>query len=118
MSILNEIGAFFLGVPAKILTFIMGAIHALLSNQQLMDMATAAVKKAEDMAVAGVEKQAAAKSDVIGQLAAAGLPYVESQVNLALEMAVQNLKAATAPAAAPVEAAPVADPAPTTTPAA
>ena len=106
MSILNDIGAFLLGVPAKILTFIMGAIHALLSDQQLVDLAMQAVTNAENLAVAGIEKQAAAKNEVIGQLAAAGLPYVESKVNLAIELAVANLKAATAPVAAPVVEAP------------
>ena len=122
MSILSDIGAFFLGVGTKTLTFIMGTVKALEDNPQVQDIATAEVAKAEDAVLTGVEagsvaagvaKFTAAQTGVVAQLTAAGVPVVLSQVNLAIEAAVANLKVAQA-SAAPT---PAADPAPATDPA-
>ena len=112
MDVLGDIAAFFSGFSAETLKFIKGAAMVFESSPQLQSIATAAVTKAEDLAVSGLEKQAAAKSDVLGQLASAGLPVVESQVNLAIETAVANLAKPAAAAAPAPAAAPAADDAP------
>ncbi len=107
MSILSEIGSFFLGISSKTLAFIKGAVTALESNPQLQEIATTEVLKLENSAVSNVEKQAAASSSIAGQLAAIGLPIVQSQINLAIEAAVANLPKAATAVTAPVAAAPV-----------
>ena len=104
MSILTEIGAFFLGVGTKTLTFVMGIVKALAENPQVQDIAAQEVQKAEEAALAavaagnvmtGVQKFAAAQTGVVAQLTAAGLPVVMNQVNIAIEGAVANMKTAT-----------------------
>jgi len=115
MSLLTEIGAWLLGIGEGTLSFFKAAILSLAQNPQLQTIAMNAVTTAENLAISGVEKQAAAKSDILGQLAAAGLPAVASQVNLAIETAVASLtatKAATATAIAAAPTAPVPDAAP------
>lgn len=92
MSILSEIGAWLLGIGAATLNFLKGAALSLEANPQLLEFATTAVKNAENMAVTSLEKQAAAKSEILGQLASVGLPVIFSQVNLAIESALANLK--------------------------
>lgn len=118
MSILSEIGAFFLGIGNDTLTFFIGAIKALAANPQVQAIATQEVANAESAAatalasgsvMTGVQKFAAAQTGVVAQLATAGLPVVMNQVNLAIEAAVANLKAT--PAAAPVTSA-IVDPVP------
>lgn len=99
MSILSEIGAWLLGVGADTLNFFKAAIMLLAKNPQLQSIAMTAVTNAETLAVTGIEKQAAAKSEILGQLASAGLPVVQSQINLAIETAVASLGASAAPAA-------------------
>lgn len=114
MSILSEIGAFFMGIPSATLNFIIATVKALAANPQIQSIATQEVQKAEDAAMTalesgsvttGVAKFAAAQAGVVAQLTTAGAPVVMNQVNLAIEAAVANLQAAKA--AAPVEAAPV-----------
>ena len=116
MSILSDIGAFLMGVPHSVLTFLIGAIKALAANPQVQEIATQEVQKAEEAATAafeagsvmtGVQKFAAAQAGVVGQLTAAGVPVLLNQVNLAIEGAVANMTAAKAE----VPAAPVVTPA-------
>ena len=110
MSILSEIGAFFLGISSETLTFLKGAVLALAANPQIQAIATQEVQNAETAVIAGVEagsaatgaqKFIAAQTGVVAQLTAAGIPVVMNQVHLAIESAVANLqvaKAASAPA--------------------
>lgn len=100
MSILSEIGAFFLGIGQETLKFLMGAAKALAANPQVQAIATQEVQNVEDAALAavssgsiatGVQKFAQAQAGVVSQLTAAGLPVVMNQVNLAIEGAVANL---------------------------
>lgn len=91
MSILSEIGAWLLGIGSDTLNFFKAAILSLAQNPQLQQIAMTAVTNAENLAISGVEKQAAAKSEILGQLASAGLPAVQSQINLAIETAVASL---------------------------
>lgn len=114
MSILSEIGAFFLGIPKETLTFLMGTAKALASNPQIQAIATQEVAAAESAAIAaavsgsittGAAKFASAQAGVIAQLTKAGLPVVMNQVNLAIEGAVANLpKVISTPVAAVVAA--------------
>ena len=105
MSILSEIGAFFLGIGSETLNFLKGAATALASNPQIQAIATQEVQNAETAVIAGVEagsvatgaqKFAAAQAGVVAQLTTAGLPVVMNQVNLAIEGAVANLQASKA----------------------
>ena len=114
MSILNDLGAFFLGIGSKTLNFFIGAIKALAANPQVQDIAMQEVQKAEDAAIAGVasgsvttgiDKFVAAQTGVVAQLTAAGVPVVMNQVNLAIEAAVANIK----PTPAPVVQSPAAE---------
>lgn len=117
MSILSEIGAWLLGVPAATLAFLKNAIFALAANPQIQAIATQEVANAETAVIAGVTsgsaavgaaKFAAAQTGVVAQLTAAGVPVVMNQVNLAIEAAVANLKATRVPnTAAPTAPAPV-----------
>ena len=97
MSLLTEIGAWLLGIGEGTLSFFKAAILSLAQNPQLQTIALNAVTSAENLAISGLEKQAAAKSDILGQLAAAGLPAVQSQINLAIETAVASLNATKGP---------------------
>lgn len=101
MSILNEIGAFFLGIGQETLKFIIGAIKALAANPQVQSIATQEVANAEVAAEAaiaagsvmtGIQKFVQAQAGVVAQLTTAGVPVVMNQVNLAVEAAVANLK--------------------------
>lgn len=105
MSILSEIGAFFLGIGTDTLNFIINAVKALAANPQIQAIATQEVQNAEEAAVVavtsgsimtGAQKFAQAQSGVIAQLTAAGTPIVLNQVNLAIEAAVANLQASKA----------------------
>lgn len=114
MSILSEIGAFFLGIPKETLAFLMGTAKALAANPQVQTIATQEVAAAESGLITaavsgnvttGVAKFAYAQAGVVARLTAAGLPVVMNQVNLAIEGAVANLpKAVAAPVAAVVAA--------------
>jgi len=112
MSILSDLGAFFLGISAATLNFLKGAAAALEANPQVQAIATQEVQAAETAIIAGVEagsvatgaqKFATAQAGVVSQLAAAGIPVVMNQVNLAIEGAVANLVKPVAVSEAPVE---------------
>lgn len=118
MSLLSEIGAFFMGVPSETLTFIINAVKALAANPQIQAIATQEVAAAESAAMTalttgsimtGAAKFALAQTGVVAQLTAAGAPVVMNQVNLAIESAVANIQAA--PATATAAPTPVATPA-------
>ena len=94
MSILSEIGAWLLGIGGDTLNFFKAAILSIASNPQLQTIAMTAVTSAENLAITGVEKQANAYSSIAGSLAEAGLPVIQSQINLAIETAVASLKPA------------------------
>jgi hypothetical protein len=93
MSILSDIGAWLLGIGSDVLNFFKAAITAVANNPQLVSIAMTAVQNAENLAISGAEKQVAAYGAIAGQLAAAGLPAIASQINLAIETAVQSLQA-------------------------
>lgn len=102
MSILSDIGAFFLGIGNDTLTFFIGAIKALAANPQVQAIAMQEVVAAESAgeaalasgsAMTGLQKFTQAQTGVAAKLAAAGLPVVMNQVNLAIEVAVANMKA-------------------------
>ena len=102
MSILSELGAFFLGIGEDTLNFLRNAAKALAANPQIQTIATQEVQNAETAIIAGVEagsvatgaqKFVAAQAGVVAQLTAAGAPVVMNQVNLAIESAVANLQA-------------------------
>jgi hypothetical protein len=93
MGLIQDLEAWLLGVGTDILNFFKAAITALANNPQLAQIAMTAVTNVENEAVTAVEKQAAAYGQIASQLTAAGLPVVVSQINLAIEAAVQTLKA-------------------------